>query len=109
MDEIMDQVDPIMLERYAATARIYDGESDVMRIVALDGEPLAECRAEGWLPLGSPVSDDGITPDDGRARDYGLLERTCAPGTSCGCAACANGRSASRTVWPTCSRIRRIR
>lgn len=73
MDEIMDQVDPIMLERYAATARIYDGESDVMRIVALDGEPLAECRTEGWLPLGSPVSDDGITPDDGRARDYGLL------------------------------------
>lgn len=69
MDEIMDQVDPVMLERYAATARIYDGESDVMRIVALDGEPLAECRPEGWFPLGSPASDD----DDGRARDYGLL------------------------------------
>lgn len=74
MDEIMDQVDPVMLERYAAAARIYDGESDVMRIVALDGEPLAECRPEGWLPLGSPVSDDdGVTPGDGRARDYGLL------------------------------------
>lgn len=69
MDEVMDLIDPVMLERYAATARIYDGESDVMRIVALDGEPLAECRPEGWLPLGSPASDDG----DGRARDYGLL------------------------------------
>lgn len=70
MDEIMDLIDPVMLERYAAAARIYDGESDVMRIVALDGEPLAECRPEGWLPLGSPVSGD----DDGRARDYGLLK-----------------------------------
>lgn len=69
MDEIMDLVDPVMLERYAAAARIYDGESDVMRIVALDGEPLAECRTDGWIPLGLPASDD----DDRRAGDYGLL------------------------------------
>lgn len=75
MGEFMDLVDPAMLERYAAAARVYDGEPGVMRIVALDDEPLAECRPEGWLPLGSPVSDDdGVTPDDGRARDYGLLE-----------------------------------
>lgn len=109
MDEIMDLVDPTMLERYAAAARVYDGESDVMRIVALDGEPLAECRADGWLPSVLPYRTTTSHRMMGVRGITGCWDRTCAPGTSCGCAACANGRSASRTVWPACSRIRRIR
>lgn len=72
MDEIMDQIDPVMLERYATTARIYEKTPDRLTITTLDGTPLADCRENGWIAISSdtePHDDDAA-----ETNDYGTLE-----------------------------------
>lgn len=72
MDEIMDRIDPVMLERYAATARIYEKTPDRLTITTLEGKPLAECYENGWVALPSgttPRDDDAV-----KTNDYETLE-----------------------------------